>query len=281
MCRHGAAVTLACVWEATAPKPGNVYPGADFPDMAYSDFVRSAVAIGPIFDLEIRSVGQTIVDAVQATQAEVRKNTNLGTILLIAPLAAVARDLPLKEGIHEVLERLSEVDTKWVFEAIRLANPGGLGRTDQADVRDDPPRRPLREIMALAADRDLVARQFANGFHEVLSLIAPKIVAEVAAGNTLSSAIVWAFLGQMAREPDSLIARKVGGAVAEEARQRAAEVVAIGRSDPARHRAAVAEFDGWLRADGNRRNPGTTADLIAAALFAILRDHSLPCSARW
>ena len=36
------------------------------------------------------------------------------------------------------------------------------------------------------------------------------------------------------------------------------------------------EFDAWLRADGHRRNPGTTADLIAASLFAAFRDGILP-----
>jgi triphosphoribosyl-dephospho-CoA synthetase len=35
-------------------------------------------------------------------------------------------------------------------------------------------------------------------------------------------------------------------------------------------RAVTGELDGFLRSEGHRRNPGTTADLIAATLFVKL-----------
>ena len=43
-------------------------------------------------------------------------------------------------------------------------------------------------------------------------------------------------------------------------------------STPATRRTELNRLDTWLRGDGNRRNPGTTADLVAAILFAGLRD---------
>ncbi len=35
---------VACIWEATARKAGNVHRGADFPDVTYADFLASAAA---------------------------------------------------------------------------------------------------------------------------------------------------------------------------------------------------------------------------------------------
>jgi hypothetical protein len=37
---------------------------------------------------------------------------------------------------------------------------------DEQDVQEDPTKT-LRQVMALAADRDIVARQYYNGFVEV------------------------------------------------------------------------------------------------------------------
>src|SRR3954447_25186970 len=131
-----AAATLACVYEATARKPGNVHPTASFDDVTtYAAFVASAVAIGPVIARVSQvGIGQTVLDAVRETREAVHTNTNLGTLLLIAPLAAVPADKRLGDGIHEILENLTASDTGAVYEAIRLASAGGLGRTDEADV---------------------------------------------------------------------------------------------------------------------------------------------------
>src|SRR5690348_1953484 len=86
----GNAAMLACLYEATAPKPGNVHPGASFADATFEDFQVSAKVIGPIMQgAQTRGVGQTILDAVSATREAVGTNTNLGMILLFAPLTAV------------------------------------------------------------------------------------------------------------------------------------------------------------------------------------------------
>src|SRR5207302_1578357 len=113
-----------------------------------------------------RRVGETVLAAVQAQRQAVRTNTNLGIVLLLAPLVAVPLGEDLQAGVARVLDGLDLADAGVVFEAIRLARPGGLGRAAEQDVHAKP-TLPLRQIMALAADRDLIARQYANGFREV------------------------------------------------------------------------------------------------------------------
>jgi len=271
----GECATLACLMEAGAPKPGNVHPDADFEDMTFADLETSAAAIGPIFDnAERRGVGRTVVDAVRVTRQAVGTNTNLGMVLLMAPLASVPCDVRISEGVGSVLDALDRDDARQVYEAIRLAKPGGLGREAVADVADGPPSS-LVEAMRWAADRDLVARQYANGFHEVLELVVPWLVEADARGQSPDAMIVEVQLRLMSEFPDSLIARKCGAAIARQAQDRAAEVLSVASSVDEAYQRAISDFDDWLRGDGHRRNPGTTADLIAAGLFVALREGTM------
>ena len=275
----GVHATLACLWEATAPKPGNVYRGADFDDLTYADFITSAAAIGPIIN-EARQIGATVLAAVAATREAVETNTNLGMLLLITPLAAAAEGRPLAEGVAEVLRNLTVEDANQVYAAIRLAQPGGLGRVDEADVNaPEAPQITLREAMALAADRDLVARQYVNDFTEV-RWTADRIAA-AAVEQPLSEAIVRAYLELLAAHPDSLVARKCGSEIAAQVSAGAATVLDALRHGDDAYQACRAEFDFWLRADGHRRNPGTSADLIAAALFTLLREQRITWPVRF
>jgi triphosphoribosyl-dephospho-CoA synthase len=273
----GAAATLACLYEATAAKPGNVHPGASFDDLAYADFVASAVVIGPVFDRTAENgVGQTVLSAVRATRGAVGTNTNLGTLLLLAPLSAVPTGQTVAKGISRILEGLTPDDTKHVYEAIRISCAGGLGRAERADVFADPPADlNLVEAMRLAAAHDSVARQYTNGFADVLQGTAAWIAEAVAREMPLGEAIVWAHVRQLAQCPDSLIGRKCGTQIAAEATRRAAEALASEKRSQSAFREALNEFDTWLRADGHRRNPGTTADLVAAGLFVLLREGRL------
>jgi triphosphoribosyl-dephospho-CoA synthase len=272
----GVAATLASIYEATAPKPGNVHRGADFEDVTYVDFVTSAVVVGPIVARVAElGVGRTVCEAVKATRRAVATNTNLGTLLLIAPLAVVADGESHLEGIGSVLCKLTSEDTRLVYEAIRISAAGGLGRAEEADVFDEPPPAlALVDAMRLAADRDLVARQYCNNFADVLR-IAAWIEEGVARGLALNDAVVHSHIRQLAAEADSLILRKCGPQVAEQARVHACRVLDAGNPGDDDYERAVEDFDFWLRSDGHRRNPGTTADLIAAALFVLLREGRL------
>ena len=273
----GAAATLACLYEATAAKPGNVHPGACFEDLSYADFVASAVVIGPVFDRSLETgVGRTVLDAARATRAAVGTNTNLGTLLLLAPLSAVPAGQSLTYGIKDVLAGLTADDTKHVYGAIRLSCAGGLGRAEQADVFSDPPANlSLVEAMRLAAERDCVARQYTNNFADVFAGSAVWIVEALARGLPLGEAIVWTHVRQLAACPDSLIGRKCGPQIAAEATRRAAAVLESETQGQFAFRKALNDFDSWLREDGHRRNPGTTADLVAAGLFVLLREGRL------
>lgn len=272
----GTCTTLACVWEATAPKPGNVYRGADFDDLTYADLLTSAALVGPIVERTAeQGVGATVLAAVEATRAAVGTNSNLGILLLIAPLAAVPRDTSLSAGIADVLLLLTCQDTRDVYAAIRLAQPGGLGHVDEANVHDPtPPDIPLIEAMRLAAERDLVARQYTNNFKQVF-LAVDHLEQGFARGLPLTTSIVHGYLRLLAEFPDSVIARKCGPELSREVSDRAAAALASGEPGSADYQAAAAELDFWLRSDGRRRNPGTTADLVAAGLFVLLRDERL------
>lgn len=269
-------VTLACQWEATAPKPGNVHRGTDFDDLRFSDFLTSAAVIGPILGSPIdRSLGEIVLSAVTETQRFVQSNTNLGIILLLAPLVKVPREVPLQAGVSRVLSKLTSSDARDVYAAIRLANPGGLGNAAEMDVAQPAPGD-LLAAMRLAADRDAIALQYSSNFQRLLEEIAPQLVAHRAAGLSLTSAIIRAHLQQIANYGDSLIARKSGPEVNAQAQFAAQQCLAALASGEEIYYAALSDFDFWLRSDGKRRNPGTTADLIAAALFVLFRDDLWP-----
>jgi triphosphoribosyl-dephospho-CoA synthase len=271
----GVHAQLACVWEATARKPGNVHRYRDFADTSYLDYLTSAVAAAPVIALTPHyPIGAAVCEAVRLTQHFAPRNTNLGIALLLVPLARASRQGDFRAEVERVLAGLTVEDANYVYKAIRLANPGGLGRVTEQDVSDEPTVT-LRQAMALSADRDLIARQYANGFAEVFDEVAPSVLTGVEATGCLEGGIIHAQLHLMARHPDSLIARKRGGAEAQASAERARAVLEAGWPKSEKGRKAIAELDEWLRAEGNARNPGTTADLIAAGLFVLLRTFRL------
>lgn len=273
--RLTADACLAATWEATARKAGNVHRHADFADVTYADFLLSAAAAGPELGRAAgRPLGATVRAAIRATRAVVRTNTNLGIVLLLAPLAKVPDGADLRAGVRDVLANTTVADAARVYEAIRLAHPGGLGTAKEQDVADAP-TIPLRDVMALAADRDLVARQYANDFADVFGIGVPALADGFRRFGRVEPAIQHCQLVWLARHPDSLIVRKRGPEVAAEASRRAGDVLERGGVGTAGGRAAYDDLDRWLRADGHARNPGTTADLVTACLFVALRQRTM------
>jgi triphosphoribosyl-dephospho-CoA synthase len=202
----------------------------------------------------------------------VATNTNLGTLLLMAPLAAVPRAESLREGISKVLSDLSPIDSAAVYEAIRLANPGGMGVVMEMDLSGEPPSE-LLAAMRYAADRDLAARQYVNGFQDVLEVVVPWLVEGQNGGWSLTTSTIHTHVRLMAEHADSLISRKCGFEIAKESSRLAGRVLEAGAPDTTAYQHALADLDFWLRGDAQRRNPGTTADLIAASLFVLLREQ--------
>jgi triphosphoribosyl-dephospho-CoA synthase len=266
----GQCATTACLLEVIAPKPGNVHRGADFEDVTFLDFAMSAVAIGPVFEraVDLR-VGELVLTAMEATKRVTRTNTNLGLVLLMAPLAKISDGESLRQGAARVLGELTSQDAADVYAAIRLANPGGLGRVEEHDVASSPPNS-LIEAMTLAADRDLVARQYTNNFDEC-QFVVDTIMLQRGNAVSLLDSIIYAHVALMSERPDSLIARKCGAPTSEKSAALAAKVISSGVPGDETYEMALADLDFWLRSDGHRRNPGTTADMIGAALFWLLR----------
>jgi triphosphoribosyl-dephospho-CoA synthase len=236
--------------------------------MTYADMVRSALALGPVFTrrrARARSVGELVGDGVQATARVARANTNLGIVLLFAPLVRAAATQQAGEGLRAATERtlaqLDVDDAAAAFAAIAHARPGGLGEAPDHDVRA-PARVSLREAMAAAAHRDSVAAEYATGYAIVFDTGLRLLADGLRDGAGTLDAVVSLHLGLLASHPDTLIARKAGATTAR-AVSRAAQDV----RDGAR---SLVDFDASLRGPDHRLNPGTTADLVAATLLAAL-----------
>jgi triphosphoribosyl-dephospho-CoA synthase len=133
----------------------------------------------------------------------------------------------------------------------------------------------LRDAMALATSRDAIASEYATGFAITFDTAAPALTAALDAGLEWPAAAVETSLTILAHQRDTLIERKLGRAAADAVSRDAAEVLASGgvRTDGGRKR--LAQFDAGLRDGANRRNPGTTADLTAAALFVVIIERGI------
>lgn len=272
--RIRAAYEDACRQEIEALKPGNVHRFADGHRMTTEQFLTSAqVSSAPLTDPEL-ALGVRIREAVRATRDAVGTNTNLGIILLCAPLAAAAMeggDLPA--NLRRVLDAIDLDDTAAVFEAIVLASPGGLGSASQHDVHSKPTAG-LLEAMREAAARDRIARQYVTGFADIFDTGLPALDTAVARGETGMWPTVHAYLEFLAAFPDSHVLRKHGEEIASAVRD---EAIAVqrdfnGTGSEAERIAVLMAFDSRLKARGI--NPGTSADLTVACLLVHnLRPH--------
>ena len=268
-----AAAQLACLLEASAPKPGNVSPFTSFRDTTYEDFLASAAAIGPAFALaDERSLGATIRTAVEATVRWAPSNTNLGLVLLLAPLARAA----LRPGLGALRNQLaatladtSVADTRDAYMAIRSAAPGGLGRANEQDVAGTPTIS-LRDAMVLARDRDAIAHEYATDFETTFAIGAPALRRARSDGLAWRDAIVEAYLTLLAASPDTHIARKLGTDAAVTVQRRARVVLDAGGIRTTAGQDASAALDRELRDEANTLNPGATADLTGAAIYVVL-----------
>jgi triphosphoribosyl-dephospho-CoA synthase len=267
-----AAGQLACLLEVSAPKPGNVSPDRHFHDTRYEDFLASAVAIGPaLMDAGSHPVGAVVRRAVEDTRRWTKSNTNLGIVLLLAPLAkaALLSHGTLRQRLTGVLSDTTIRDAEDVYAAIRRAHPGGLGEATVEDV-SNPPSVSLREAMRLAAERDAIAREYVTDFALTFDVGVPGLVAALDEGLSWGEASVDAYLRLLDATPDTHIGRKLGSSEAEAVSVRAREVLKAGGTRTAEGRTALARLDADLRDPRNRRNPGATADLTCAAIFVVI-----------
>jgi len=296
----GTFIAAACLLEASSIKAGNVHPQASFDNMDYGHFRLSAEVTGKTIDLlflklldtksKAPSVGDCIYEMTFATRQQVGVNTNLGTLILLGPLLIATHKLnsnvidytELQQSVSSVLATLNRTDSEAIYKSIQIANPGGLGTSNQMDAHKEPPASIL-DAMSFAQQKDDVAKQWVSDYEAVFSL-AIRLRELVDDQNQASpdwlEAISFAQIEYLASNVDSLIVRKNNIQLAFEVRRRAEELISLRssalsasaslESDLLNYQQQWNEFDNFLRADGNRRNPGTTADLLAAACYVSL-----------
>lgn len=265
-----AAFKTACLSELEALKPGNVHVFADGHGMVVQDFIHSAEAASQEIAKPNLTVGQRIFYAVESTWMAVGCNTNLGIILLTAPLIHAAFKPPqdaLRARLKAVLQELTVEDAAMAYRAILQASPAGLGTSAQHDVHDAPDVS-LLDAMQVAASRDRVAFQYVSNFEDVFR-----------GAETYRSAFLrwgraaWAttavYLDFLADISDTHLVRKYGEEVARQVRDEAAHHrdLLLAQENPKKYQRHLLEFDRDLKYRG--LNPGTSADLTVASLLLV------------
>ena len=264
-----AAFLAACRDELTALKPGNVHVHNAGHGMQVAQFEAAAIAAAPFIADPDLSVGQRILKATEKSFAAAQCNTNLGIVLLCAPLAKAAAEtdpaMGLRRRLAIILSALTIADADDAFAAIRIANPAGLGSAPSGDVRA-PATMTLIQAMHEASARDRIALAYITAFSDIFDFALPALTA--ARANTPSpelavSVLHMALLGEFT---DSHIVRKFGEATAVNVQHEARALKAqLDPADAANTLAKLTDFDKNLKARG--LNPGTTADFVVATLF--------------
>lgn len=316
----GLAANLACLWEATAAKPGNVNRNSDFEDLTLVDFLASGAIVADTLNQlawQTPTLGRLVLEMVRATRTVCSSNSNLGICLLLAPLSiahqrctktmqladpslhSISQPVPadaLRTALQQVIESATVDDTRDLYQAISLSLAGGLGTSDQADVHspnalasNDTPL----QVMTVAKDRDAVAYEYASCFSRTFEGVLPSLLMFLRCGYPMQWAIIGCQIQTMAMQTDTLIERKLGKQAAEDVRKRCQHLwqnwsdgeLEDWKTFQEQHLEStlldLQELDFYLRCDGHRRNPGTTADLIAAALFTGLITGQIPPDATW
>ncbi len=259
------------VGELEALKPGNVSTYADGHDMTTSDFLVSAEVSVPLLCQANGSLGLRVLESVKATREAVACNTNLGMLLLFAPIVMAAEsDFNNIDGLRRNLEitlsSLTQSDADQVYEAIRIANPGGLGSVNTQDVNNKPDCS-LISAMELASQRDSIALQYTNNFNEVFKLGLATIKYFDKRWNSVKWSVVSCYLTYMSSMVDSHIERKFGCQIAEQIKIKSGVIAEKFNSSPEPESGIglLQGFDKELKA--KNYNPGTSADLTAASLL--------------
>jgi len=290
---------LAILLEASANKPGNVNRTAGFENTRYEHFLASAVAVASAFECAalrgvLVSQGETHLGDVELGQiirnslADVNAwqrggNTLLGTVILLSPIAVAAgmttvkedvfRISKIRENVKLVVESTTPEDAINVYEAIKDANPGGLGKVSELDINDPDSINRIRkekislyQIFKAGSKYDTICSEWVNNYPITFDVAYPYLMEQIKKSDELNIAIVHTFLSILAGYPDTLIVKKTSIEKAWEVSSMAREVLKLGGLETTSGKESIREFDLELRKSSNLLNPGTTADIIAAAL---------------
>jgi triphosphoribosyl-dephospho-CoA synthase len=300
---------FAVMLDIVTPKPGNVHRYYDHHDTRLVHFTASIARLGqPLFlaaqrgeelqrtpDTAVVELGELIRLATQATIAPHGKNTLLGTLLLMIPLAASAgigvgssRFTPekLREGITRLLKESTVEDAVGLVHALQIAKPGGATpkttkwtskhesldyRSPQTIVQLRTEGYTLRSYLELSAPYDAIAQEYATDFAYLFNALYPQFVHSLNRYTTAENATLSTFMWELSQRPDTFIQRKAGPDAAEEVRSQAHSLYTkMTRTPETQWLKLLAPFDKYLHSKGSQLNPGTTADLLSAAIFVAL-----------
>ena len=267
------AYKAACMAELQALKPGNVHIFSDGHGMTIHDFIKSAEASAAVIAQPNLSIGERIYYAVEATQKAVGLNTNLGVILLCAPLihAALNGDstLTLSQNLTHTLSQLNVQDAVLAAKAIVIANPAGLGKTAQHDVNETP-NVSLLALMCFSADKDRIAWQYAHSYQDIFEFGLQRYNQSMISWQNPAWAATALYLGFLARNLDTHIVRKYDKTLAADVMTEAQgfEANFLAAENPKLVQKKLLDWDTSLKK--RNINPGTSADLTVASLLTAL-----------
>jgi triphosphoribosyl-dephospho-CoA synthase len=285
---------IASVLEVSGhPKPGNVHRTRDFPDMVFEDFLISGVVIGDIMkraanlglkhcpdSLEKIEIGKLIKEAVEETDKWVANNTNLGIIMLLTPLSAAAgmsNDIiELQDNLDNIMRATTPYDAANLYDAINIADAGGMGEKDELDVGSDDAKSRLidkginmYDVLDLSAQWDMLAYELTKAMPITFEIGYPTFNG-VKQTSTINNATVQSFLTILSIYPDTLIARKYDIETAQKVSEDARLIIAEGGILTDKGVEMINDFDKDLIRQ--KLNPGTTADLTASSVMVALLD---------
>ncbi len=262
----------ACEIELQAFKPGNVSIYSEGHDMTVEDFRLSAKVSAPPLCHPDYSLGEKIFYAVKATREAVGCNTNLGIILLCAPLiqavGVCSSDMTLRQALHKVLNNTTVVDADWAFKAIALAAPGGLGKANEQDV-NKPASVTLKAAMELASAKDRIALQYLTDYKDIFDFAVLRYNSSLLKWNYHDWAVVAVYADLLSYYPDSHIERKYGNQYSERVASRMIYLRdELARAEnPDSMMPLLHSIDLEFKSQGI--NPGTTADLTVATVLTV------------
>ena len=277
-CSPGKTAALAALLECSVDKPGNVGPSRDFQDTRLSDFFVSALILGEECDKVAsgkKGFGQGVYDFVSESLNAISVNAHLGTSILFMPVAMSTRDsaLPmdldaLKNRLEWVLEDAGWMESYMVCKAIRAMSPGGLSdpsfyEPSVGELLDDIGANRTSYLcwMSLGREFDGVARETVEGYPMVFRG-AEKLMSE----DRVRDGVLELYIDILADNPDTLVLGKNGEAVARMVSDMARKALRCSCQE------AFVEYVGELDTycAEHSANPGTTADIVGAAIYVAL-----------
>jgi len=308
LCEISEKAQFAMLLDILTPKPGNVHRYRDHPDTRIIHFAASITQlIHPLYKaaawgyqlqssvVEPKKLGALIKRAVQASMEPHEKNTLLGTILLLIPLAAAAGNAistqklsktSLRQSLTQILHNTNVNDAVELVRALQIASPGGaIPKTPEWTPRSQAfdfqsphtiglirrEKYTILDLQALAASFDSIAQEYTTDFVYTFDTLYPQVLRALNRYPHVEDAVLATYLWILSTRPDSFIQRKGGPQAAEEVMVQAQKALSRIQKTPAKNWAThILPFDEYLHSKGSKLNPGTTADLLSGALFIAL-----------